>query len=479
MKIDYKIQCPRCARVFDVGVEPQRGKTLYPTNCPRCKKKIKIKLVPELPDHAEPGRTREFQDLKMSLFSSRQTAPASMSAECEPGDDDEEIVFKCVQRTTERPSEKQSRVIKPKESKGSKTRTGILKPRGAPDKSDVKEKKDIKTSVKSIDWSKLKDKPAKKHDKAPEKVQDDRCSEDEYEYEPQSKNYNYTDGLEVSRITPMVCIEPYKPPEPTPVEPISPKSRSRRRGRKRRRAWEEDYYQDTYEPSPPPKPKKPGYFSKPENRLKIASWLLVLVFALGLTHGLITLAWGNPEHIEKGTTGVDTVDIDGAVIDFKTGKPISNCRIRILGTDQVDYTNQDGYYYIPGVQVGDTKIEAQITGYAKVVKEVSVVSEQPSSFNFELKEGVNSVVIDETVKTVEKSESPINGFAVLLILLSISAVAALVLIRSRNMFRVCALFTFLSILSIGLGLGFVLGLVALILILMSGSEFRKLEEKGE
>ena len=87
-------------------------------------------------------------------------------------------------------------------------------------------------------------------------------------------------------------------------------------------------------------------------------------------------------------------------------------------------------------------------------------------FNYNKQENLASV------KIVQKQENKVNVFAMIIILLACFALLAVILIKMRNLFKICALSAFLSILSFGAGFGFLLGIIALILILMSSSSFK-------
>jgi len=71
----------------------------------------------------------------------------------------------------------------------------------------------------------------------------------------------------------------------------------------------------------------------------------------------------------------------------------------------------------------------------------------------------------------QKEKAGLNVFAVFLIIFACFALMAFFLIWQRNMYRVCVFTVLISILSIGLGIGSILGVMALILILLSSSSF--------
>ncbi len=318
---------------------------------------------------------------------------------------------------------------------------------------------------------------------------------------PAEQRSSISQSLSASRVSPKspepqaISVEPISCPEPRPYSGSMVNMPAPRRyapnkvlqkepGRPKAAAWQtrKKSYRRGYQSQIPRKISKPsrgfGIFREPKKRLKLAMLLLIIVFILGISHGIISIQWGVPEHISSERASINTVDIDGAVIDYYTGRPIANCIIKIAETGQQDVTNSDGYYFISRVEVGDIEIVAEANGYSKIIKKVTVAPEQPANFNLELKPGVNVERFDETILMVQKSENTINVFAVIIILFAFFALLAAILIYYRNMFKICALSAFFSILSFGAGVGFVLGLVALILILLSGSSFKTRSAKA-
>ena len=451
MMCNYNLQCPRCQCSFDVKVDTATSGLYYPADCPNCGKTIQIKIV-------EVGHFKSLPSSKASTLKSYSSKSKTEPMETTiTSSDDEKIVFKCVR--PEPPHEKQSTVIQTKRNKSME-----VSPHGPDSPTPPVEQESIgsKYSRKEI------------YHPTPHLTVDSMTLS-----EPSP--YSNSVALPADRNHPILSDD-HSQEKPTNL------TRSRRARRKDVRSLEDEKCLDSnrmkprYSPgfsqkeSPQPIYQKPSgrkfrILATPEIRLKLAIILLILVFIFGLLHGTLSVLWGSPDEITKGESTFETVDIDGTVIDFNTGKPISDCVVKISKTDLEDITNTDGHYYIPSVEIGNQEIIASANGYGRLIKKVTVATEQPANFNFELKPGVNSETIDDTISVVKKEKAGINVFAVLLIIFACFALMAIFLIWQRNMYRICVLTGIISILSIGFGIGSILGIIALILILLSSSSF--------
>jgi len=421
MICNYKIQCSRCQCVFETDVELEESKTYYPATCPRCSKNIKIRVAKG--------------DQAKSLPSSKSTHLKGKSPADEPSPKPDDIVFKCVRQV---PKHKQvSKIIRPPKS----------------EKQVILDERSATTYGSEVT-------PSIEEALTYEEVRPYKGSGIEIPvpplYSPRSPRWRIKpphqqkQGSDVRGIERESSFDHRISPRYFPIKPA-------------------DQLLDTGTSKKESKLK--NYFKNPEKRLSLAIILLIIVFFLGLIHGAMSLHWGQSEPISSDNIELTAVDIDGTVIDFSTGRPIPNCRVTVVDTGQSDLTNSDGYYYIPNVEIGNKEITTEVSGYAKVIKKITVASEQPANFNFELKPGVNVVTIDETISTIEKQKNTINIFAIIILLLACFAILAIFLIRFRNMFKVCAFSAFLSALSFGIGIGLALGLVAFVLILFSSSAF--------
>lgn len=228
------------------------------------------------------------------------------------------------------------------------------------------------------------------------------------------------------------------------------------------------------------KPKKEDKFqfnaviNTPKIRLKVAFVLLLIVFVLGLIHGVNSVLQGTNEGVVRDIEKPDYVDIHGRVIDSQTGQPIKNIKVSIMETGQSNYTNTDGQYYIPNVKTGDHNIKVEAKGYVDIIKVVTLDPELMGIIDFELDEGVGVKNIDDSIAILQQEEQKgINFFAVMIIIFACFGLVSAILIYFRNFFLLCVLCAFLSILSIGAIFGFILGLIAFILIILSSSEFEK------
>ena len=206
-------------------------------------------------------------------------------------------------------------------------------------------------------------------------------------------------------------------------------------------------------------------------RLTWAMILLVLVFILGMSHGVNSLLHGSEVVIESDVVMPDYVDIHGKIIDNSTGRPIMDCKVTILETGQAALSNVDGQYFITNVKAGVHEISAEADGYIKEVKKVTVDPELLGIIDFALEGGAGVKNKDESVDMEKDEKAEINAFAIFIILFAGFGLLGAVLVFKRNFFWVCVFCSFISLLSIGMGVGIVLGLLALILVLVSRQEF--------
>jgi len=451
MICNYNLQCPRCQCSFEVKVDTATSGPHYPADCPNCGKTIRIKIV-------EAGHFKSLPSSKASTIKSDSSKSKTELMETTiASSDDEKIVFKCVQ--PKQPYEKKSTVIQTKQSKSmevSPHRPDSLAPPAQPESIESKySRKEIYHPTPHLTVDSM------------------TCSE--------PSPYSNSVARPADRLRPELSkdhaqekpTKQYKPRrgKRKEVPPIYEEKRldsSRMKPRTVHEISQKEIYQTKKSKT---STNKFRILATPEKRLKLAILLLILVFIFGLFHGAISVLWGSPDQITKGESTVEMVDIDGTVIDFYTGRPISNCVVKITKTDLEDITNSDGHYYIPSVEVGNQEIVASANGYGRLIKKVTVATEQPANFNFELKPGVNAETVDDTISVVKKEKTGINVFAVFLIIFACFALMAIFLIWQRNMYRICVFTAILSILSIGFGIGSILGIIALILILLSSSSF--------
>jgi hypothetical protein len=263
-------------------------------------------------------------------------------------------------------------------------------------------------------------------------------------------------------------------PPPPPPPPPPPDKPPHRHGPRREVTPEDEDFE---------RPKKTREFStvlhKPEKRLTIAMILLIIVFVLGLINGVNSLAHGSIKHISDDVDESATMDVYGRVIDFNTGRPIQDVKITILETNQATQTDNSGQYYFSNIEVGDHRIKAELSGYTTITKKVTMDPELLGSVNFELEVGAGAKTIDESVVSIQREKNEINTFAVMVIIFACLGLFAAILIWQRTFFYICSICAFLSILSFGIGIGMLLGVIALVLILMSKAGFKKTDDSEE
>jgi hypothetical protein len=224
----------------------------------------------------------------------------------------------------------------------------------------------------------------------------------------------------------------------------------------------------------PPKKKREKPIISPEKRLRIAGIVLIIVFILGLMHGINSLVTGYITPISTEEDKPEYSDISGSIIDNKTGRPIKNCKIIVLETGQTTVSNTDGQYFIPNVKAGIHRISADSSGYIKLIKRVTVDPELMGRINFELDEGIGNKAIDESVTLSEQSSNEdVNIFSILMLIFAFFGVVSAFLAFRRTFFLICAFCAFISIMSIGFFIGIILAIIAFILIVLSTEGFER------
>jgi hypothetical protein len=224
----------------------------------------------------------------------------------------------------------------------------------------------------------------------------------------------------------------------------------------------------------PPKKKRERPIISPERRLKIAGILLIIVFVLGLLHGINSLLTGYITPITTEEDKPEYSDISGTIIDNRTGRPIKNCKIIVLKTGQTSVSNTDGQYFIPNVKAGIHRISADSSGYIKVIKRVTVDPELMGRINFELDEGIGNKAIDESITLTEQNKNEdVNIFSVLILIFAFFGIVSALLAFRRTFFLICSFCAFISIMSIGFFIGSFLAIIAFILIVSSTEGFER------
>ena len=469
MIYNYKIQCSGCKSIFECEVDTEFEARYYPAYCPKCGKMTKVSL-------AKPKQAHSLLKSKSISYVKKRTDEKDQT---EVWASVEKITFKRVPSIPR--YEQKSKVILPKESKH------LYPPKSPETLGPSKSEKTTKPpkTLKSMESEKSEKttgvlvpitppSPAQQTPLQP--TTPDRDEPSEILKQSISKKVLSSSKIPGKRKKDVKG----KGPEVKRKRVGAPRDEKKQRlvkqkGRLRPiRPPEEMLGEDELGEQLPKTIKPPRLLGKPETRLNLATLFLIIVFFLGIFHGISSRYVVAPESISSDIATPDSVDIQGTVIDYYSGRPIAGCEVRLGETGQRDLTNSDGYYLIKDVSIGDHEIRAEADGYSKIIKKITVASEQPANFNFELKPGVNVEVIDETIQTVEKpeTENTINIFAVIMILFACFAILAIILIRMRNMYPICVISAFISIFSFGMGIGFIIGLMALILILVSSSGFK-------
>ena len=76
------------------------------------------------------------------------------------------------------------------------------------------------------------------------------------------------------------------------------------------------------------------------------------------------------------------VSIIGRVTEEKSGRPVEQAQVNIVGTTVGTLTNTDGRYALRGVRAGAYQVRVLRVGYAESKQTVTVIADQPTTANF-------------------------------------------------------------------------------------------------
>ena len=118
--------------------------------------------------------------------------------------------------------------------------------------------------------------------------------------------------------------------------------------------------------------------------------------------------------------------ISGFVREKSTGEPISYANVFLINKSLGSTTNQDGYFVIPNVPIGDYEINASMIGYSISKKNITIGSNKSVRIEFFLKE--EAIETSEVVVTAErqKFERTIESSQISLDLREINAAPAFI-----------------------------------------------------
>ena len=125
-------------------------------------------------------------------------------------------------------------------------------------------------------------------------------------------------------------------------------------------------------------------------------------------------------------TLVRSESISGFVREKSTGEPISYANVFLINKSLGSTTNQDGYFVIPNVPIGDYEINASMIGYSISKKNITIGSNKSVRIEFFLKE--EAIETSEVVVTAErqKFERTIESSQISLDLREINAAPAFI-----------------------------------------------------
>jgi hypothetical protein len=165
--------------------------------------------------------------------------------------------------------------------------------------------------------------------------------------------------------------------------------------------------------------------------------------------------------------------IAGRIVYAENGTPASDVSVTIKQLDENMTTNETGEFFFSEVNAGEYTIIINKSGYKTIEKEIYIrLRDEKENYDFELEEGEGEI-LEEAKDTSSAWANSLFGICgVLILVFSIIAIFGAIAALKRTNYWLALLGSLFGILSIGLGLGLILSIVALILLLLSKNSFR-------
>lgn len=250
-------------------------------------------------------------------------------------------------------------------------------------------------------------------------------------------------------------------------------------------------------PQQPPQQPPYGYYpyyqpppAKKSDKPKMAGGLLIVTGILGLILGIMMIAGGTfMTNIEDfNTDDWGQVDISGVVL-ASNSTPIENATVSVIGTHISVMTNSTGHYQMLGVPGGNQQIVLEKTGYNTIVRYVYIVPEggdesmnwanqlvitDDTELNYNLTPGSETFTYGEEgdVFATEGIEDIVMLFGVVFTICAVGAIIGGAYALRGEKYPVAVIGAVMGIFSVGFGIGSILAIVALIVLILSSSEFK-------
>ena len=131
-------------------------------------------------------------------------------------------------------------------------------------------------------------------------------------------------------------------------------------------------------------------------RSKLARALWASAFAGALLLLTVAPAWGQA-----------TGQIQGRVVEERTGRPLEGARVSVEGSVRRAVTDADGRYTLPNMRVGPVTVRVRIIGYGGMGQTLTVPVGQSATANFALSRSaisLDEIVVTGTGRAVERKK---------------------------------------------------------------------------
>jgi uncharacterized membrane protein YidH (DUF202 family) len=224
----------------------------------------------------------------------------------------------------------------------------------------------------------------------------------------------------------------------------------------------------------------PMSYDRPKSsKPTIAGVLLILASILGLITavGMIYLSTLDSEDVEDTLLSSDEGElfgsVEGVVSYALNGSAAPDTSVSLKGEDLNTTTDSNGYYILEDIESGRHTLIVRKEGYNTIVREFLIASDEPElTYDFELEEGTNQTTIDSDQESVEMMNEFLLTCGVLFLIFSILTFIGAYYSITRTNYWMAKLGAVFGILAIGIVIGMVFSVIALILLLFSKDSFK-------
>lgn len=203
----------------------------------------------------------------------------------------------------------------------------------------------------------------------------------------------------------------------------------------------------------------------------VAAILLTLTFVLGVVNAFLFTPSGADIERPGDIFSESSATLAGKVFDRETGVALPDVDVSLVGTGISTTTNNEGWYFMDDLTVGEYTLRAELDGYGTVTRKITFESFLPDTQDIDMQEGGDPVEEDMRSPLLDPPSKRPEVVGYLMGVLSVPPLLAAVFCMRRERFIIALAGAVLGCFSLGFGVGSGLSLAAVVLILLARERF--------